>query len=161
MSNSVTNSSKKRKATGNNLQSTSSGVASSSSTSTSSTSTASTSTASEGIKQQMIAMQKQMQQLQEQLTVLDTSKKQKTASTSLAKEAKPKKIVYQLGETSKYMVEVRIWQGKKQVDVRGYYKNAKNQWKPSKQGVSLSPDEFANLVRRSSKIQEDVAGLHL
>lgn len=68
------------------------------------------------------------------------------------KGAKKVSIV-QLSKDHQARVEWTEWNGKVKLDVRLWYLNEDDEWKPSKQGFKVPPDkvqEFANLVAKKA-----------
>ena len=124
-------------------------VESNSSSSSSSSSSTSSSSSSVLSQQQMEAnmkmMAEQMEQMKEQLA--QAKKKQKV---------EPAADVFNLTSDGRRKVTVRTWQNRLQIDIRDFYKDKNDEWKPTKKGVALKPEEFAKLVSWIPQIKQAV-----
>ena len=117
----------------------------SSSSSSSSTATSSSVMSQQQMEANMKMMSEQMQQMKEQLA--QANKKQKV---------EPAADVFNLTSDGRRKVTVRTWQNRLQIDIRDFYKDKNDEWKPTKKGVALKPEEFAKLVSWIPQIKQAV-----
>jgi hypothetical protein len=57
-------------------------------------------------------------------------------------------------ETEVVRVSAEEYKGRKYVDIRIYFANDAGEWKPTKKGVTVSPekmDEFMDLIRKAKE----------
>lgn len=57
-------------------------------------------------------------------------------------------------ETEVLRVSAEEYKGRKYLDIRIYFENDQGEWKPTKKGVTVSPDkvqEFIELIRKAEE----------
>jgi hypothetical protein len=58
------------------------------------------------------------------------------------------------GETEVLRVSAEEYKGRKYIDIRIYFENDENEWKPTKKGVTVQPEkvaEFLSLIRKAEE----------
>ena len=63
-----------------------------------------------------------------------------------------------VNKSSAERIEVRLvnYHGRDLIDMRSYYLNDDGDWKPTKKGLSLTPDTFKELAAVLNKVSEDL-----
>ncbi len=59
-------------------------------------------------------------------------------------------------ETEVVRVGVEEYKGRKYVDIRIYFENDAGEWKPTKKGVTVSPEKMAEFIALINKAKEAV-----